>query len=257
MERASQVCSTCKARKKACDKILPSCGYCSRRGLTCDYGSPRTNAGTGIAVGSVADLLSCTEQANLDGLINLQLCHVIHVSGLQPVEIARRFFRSFHQWLPIISTTGFRDTSSRFGRGVPPADFSLLLLCMYLMTLQPGGEFRTSQSQMVRPSDLYFAAKLFLSHIQAVTCSSVALVQASILIAIYEYACGMANAAFVTAGGAARLASILGLHKAASDPCEAQCYSELAEQERRNVWWGIVVLERQDEHISARVPCDV
>ncbi len=27
---AAQVCATCKTRKKKCDKVLPSCGYCVR-----------------------------------------------------------------------------------------------------------------------------------------------------------------------------------------------------------------------------------
>ena len=28
---------TCRVRKKGCDKQLPKCGYCSRRGLDCVY----------------------------------------------------------------------------------------------------------------------------------------------------------------------------------------------------------------------------
>lgn len=31
------VCSTCKWRKKACDKKLPSCTYCSKRSIACHY----------------------------------------------------------------------------------------------------------------------------------------------------------------------------------------------------------------------------
>jgi Fungal Zn(2)-Cys(6) binuclear cluster domain len=41
-KNAKQVCSTCKTRKKGCDKQLPSCGYCSKRNLRCIYDEPPT-----------------------------------------------------------------------------------------------------------------------------------------------------------------------------------------------------------------------
>ena len=37
---APHVCSTCKLRKKGCDKQLPSCGYCTKRKLGCRYDDP-------------------------------------------------------------------------------------------------------------------------------------------------------------------------------------------------------------------------
>ena len=34
---ANQACSACRKQKRKCDKILPTCGLCSRMGRTCDY----------------------------------------------------------------------------------------------------------------------------------------------------------------------------------------------------------------------------
>lgn len=36
-QSALWVCVTCRGRKKGCDKQLPKCGYCTRRGLACVY----------------------------------------------------------------------------------------------------------------------------------------------------------------------------------------------------------------------------
>lgn len=169
-QRASQVCNICKARKKACDKILPTCSYCSKRGLECRYDrSADTARAEAVSVGNLADLLSCNTGPTLDGILNLQVCHVIYRTRISLEQLTERFFRYFHQWLPIISPATFRETATRHQHGVPPADFSILLLSMYLIVLRPTNDF---QSNEIQPRDLYYTAKLFFSYVQAKLCAS-------------------------------------------------------------------------------------
>lgn len=172
IQRASQVCKTCKARKKACDKILPSCSYCTKRSLECRYDRVPDSSIEGVSVGSISDLLSCGTGPALDGVVNLQVCHLIHRTGISLDQLASRYFRYFHQWLPIISPATFRETATRYQHGVPPADFSMLLLSMYIIVTRPTDRSIAPHKDAVQPRDLYHTAKIFLSHVQARLCAS-------------------------------------------------------------------------------------
>ena len=75
--------------------------------------------------------------------------------------------------------------------------------------------------------------------------ASIELVQAGVLIACYEHASGMAEAAYGTIGLSARMGSWMGLHnqRLESDlPKDSDAWLENAE--RFNLWWGIVIRDR-------------
>ncbi|KAK4497110.1 hypothetical protein PRZ48_011560 [Zasmidium cellare] len=245
IQRASQVCNNCKTRKKACDKLLPTCSYCSKRGLACRYErTPESRAeSAGVSVGSIADLLSCDVGPKLDGLVNLQVCHAIHRTGISIDELANRFFHYFHQWLPIISPATFRETATKYQHGVPPADFSVLLLSMYVIVLRPtDGPMHKDD---IRPKDLYNTVKIFLGHVQTKLCSSILLVQATILVASYEYACGKPGGAYVSLGLALRMGYVLELqHSVMPDSLHKGPLLQHSRAEQKNIWWGIIVMER-------------
>lgn len=172
IQRASQVCKTCKARKKACDKLLPSCSYCAKRCLECRYDGTSDSRSEGVSVGSISDLLSCGTGPALDGVVNLQVCHLIHRTGVSVDQIASHYFRYFHDWLPVISPATFRETATRYQHGVPPADFSMLLLSMYIIVTRRTDGSMASRKDAVQPRDLYHTAKVFLAHVQARLCAS-------------------------------------------------------------------------------------
>jgi hypothetical protein len=71
---------------------------------------------------------------------------------------------------------------------------------------------------------------------------SVPLIQASLLLAMYEYASGRADAALAMAAACSRMAYAAGIHTSRRDNVDAT--SRLEVQEAWNLWWGIVVCER-------------
>ena len=252
MERASRVCRVCKARKKGCDRQMPRCGYCASRNLVCNYDDLPAIPSGSVAVGTISDLLACTTAVTLDDMLNLQVCHVIQRTGLSIHETSERFFRYFHSWLPVISPALFHEAADKFQPGIPPADFSVLLLAMYLIALHPSGDVRTPQTQPVYPEELWLTVKMFLGHVQALICASTRLVQASILIAAYEYACGRLDAADLSIGTCARMASILGIHRRdkGTNQLLPNANSIARATEAWNVWWGVIILERCHPLIS-------
>lgn len=257
MERALRVCTTCKSRKKSCDKALPRCGYCTQRGLLCLYedasgSTPPT--GKSPWVTGAATLFSLPSKSflhcspsdpplALDCALHLQVLHVFHLTEQSFSTVCDQYFRNFHLWLPVISPNILYETNSTHQDGYPPVDFSLLVLAMYLVTLQPADD---NAHQIVSPQDLYLELKMLMARAQATIYASTRLIQTGLLLASFEYACGKPHAAYVSIGTCAGMASIVGIHYETSQKGAFTYKSDLDLQmvEGRNIYWGMIVLER-------------
>ncbi|KAJ3498634.1 hypothetical protein NLG97_g967 [Lecanicillium saksenae] len=163
-------------------------------------------------------------------------------------ELAERYFRGFHKWLPIISPSRFHEAAAQAqSGGAPPADFSLLVMAMYLVSM-PQGPQSGEADQSGAPMSTYLMIKMLFAQTQAVICASTALVQAGLMIAAYEYACQKLNPAYISIGTCVRIAHALSLDKTSSalgeDGPQLEPEQKLRMLEDWNVWWGVVVLER-------------
>ncbi|OJI84798.1 hypothetical protein ASPTUDRAFT_40824 [Aspergillus tubingensis CBS 134.48] len=253
IERASQVCSTCKSRKKGCDKKLPTCGYCAKRNLPCRYqGSP-------VAEEPVADAITQIEtNAILLQMVSLfgppsenmptaprrtwcHVCRIIQLADLSLQEISRRYFSNFHNWLPVVSYELFQERLARYNSPSrsAPVDFSVLVLGMCLVTLQP-----SKLNTHITPHSLYATMKMLFAEAQAIMCVSTYLIQAGLLIAAYEYANGRPEAAHITMGSLARSAFAIGLADSSSWKTNEASIGSSERLERLNLWWGVIILER-------------
>ncbi|KAK9366994.1 hypothetical protein V1509DRAFT_201313 [Lipomyces kononenkoae] len=274
IRRAPRVCAACKARKKACDKQLPACGRCARRGLTCRYDtltgtgpvemdSPwtvytapdvnvaRYNPCVASTVWSPpphqSNLLfrspSSTDRTSLDNMLEQRIHRLLLHSSLSVDVITERYFRSVHKYLPVVSPYLLDAATSQFKRATPRADFSLLLLCMGLLVVRPSVA-TTQVDESTSIELLYRTVKTIFGHVQAVICASTSLVQAALLICAYEYVSGQ-DAAYITIGTCARMAHTLGIN---CDPTQRlgllNDVSSLRLLEQWNVWWAVVILER-------------
>ena len=269
-ERASRVCSTCKTRKKACDKQLPICGYCTKRDLACRYDDSPTNVSGDVAPGgstlsaweitriwdqhvawntSKTSICSLFNQSpvyrsmNLEDLLSMQLRRILQSTSFSIPEIGERFFRGFNKWLPVMSQSLFRENAAKAQCSVPPADFSILLLAMCLITLHSPA---STIEHAISPRDIYLMVKLLFVHVQTVFCASTSLIQAGLLVAAYEYALGWPDTAYISIGICQRMAYTIGLGRAKAAQDDLDCTPESKERtlEGWNVWWGVVILER-------------
>ncbi|KAJ6013705.1 hypothetical protein N7540_008296 [Penicillium herquei] len=149
--------------------------------------------------------------------------HILHLLGdLDEIRFtAERFFNHIHRWMPFISKKRFYDLHllpSFHTR----SDVVLLFVAMKLITTFP-----PTDSQSHRTA-LYHAAKHF--HLRTEECLSILVLQAGLLIALYELGHGIYPAAFLSIGACAST--------------QKKVLTLVEVEERRRVWWAIVVLDR-------------
>jgi len=160
-------------------------------------------------------------------------------------DFSARYFRGIHMFIPILSRPRFHDQLVQ--SGVPSAAFSVLLLCMCMITYHP--EF-ASQSQSIDQATLYLTAKSLLTQVQTSFPPSLHLIQASVIIAAYEYANGKIHNALVSIGSCARMGYTIGLHLAS--PVDIVDSDTCFEAEKCNTWWGIIICERYTKPPKAK-----
>ncbi|KAE8395117.1 hypothetical protein BDV23DRAFT_169123 [Aspergillus alliaceus] len=267
-EYAPLVCVNCKKRKKRCDKMLPSCSYCIRKGLDCRYVSqlPREPSPSyTVPLGKSADL-ECIhpitrssfllmdsvsserpsdvitlgplmDPTAIDTTLYLQARRIIQMTNQFVDDISVRYFQGIHRHLPVVSRKRFHDYLIYVG-GPPPASFSALLLSICLVTYHP--EILPRSLQHISRESLYLTIKLLFTQVQATFPPSVHLIQAGVLLALYEYARGKPDDAFLSITSCARMGYAAGLHH--ERPTVFHTFKE--DEEAANTWSYIIILER-------------
>ncbi|KAL3441449.1 hypothetical protein BJX65DRAFT_288532 [Aspergillus insuetus] len=251
--RAVNVCVYCKARKKKCDKALPTCGYCARKGLKCQYRRPRFALHHARSIEGIAEnyqnLVSGSEfnptlhlsaaPHRSESSLSLEAQRIISTTGRYLDEISVRYFQTVHSCIPIISRNHFHGSLISFGATQEP-DFALLLLAMCLFTYHPGpGKDVT---------ELYLNARSLFLQAQTLCKPSLRLIQAGILLAVHEYSRRSPEQALINIGGCVRMAYTAGLQRPTCLPMQKHtgANAEVGEplDEHTNTWWGMLIYER-------------
>ncbi|OIW30534.1 hypothetical protein CONLIGDRAFT_630509 [Coniochaeta ligniaria NRRL 30616] len=154
-------------------------------------------------------------------------------------DMATTFFKTVHVWMPIISKKRFfiHALNPLSQRG---PDRSLLILCMKLCCTPPSNDNDDGRSP------IYRAAKRFHFEVEAAGVLSIHVLQATLLIAIYEMGHGIYPAAFLTVGACARYGMALGIHSLNQDSVEDEERQRpwMDSEEVRRAWWAVMVLDR-------------
>ncbi|KAL2811276.1 hypothetical protein BJX63DRAFT_399573 [Aspergillus granulosus] len=118
------------------------------------------------------------------------------------------------------------------------ADVALLLMAIRLITLFPPENPKVG---------LYPLAKYHYFRIEGSTAASIPILQANILIALYKLGHGIYPAAYLTIGSCARYMGALGINRPAPRRASMgmpRAMSLIEVEERKRVWWAIVILDR-------------
>ncbi|KAK6444688.1 hypothetical protein FP744_10000936 [Trichoderma asperellum] len=211
-------CSACRQSKRRCDKMYPECTLCTHF-IAERFLDPVVFSRAQLSVDNV-DVAVTDEIAQLVG------------SVLDIQAVSNKFFKSVHMWMPIISKIRFSSTLLN-RLTYKKAELYLLVLCMKL-------SFSRGLSSN---ATLYETVKLFHFKLQTSGVLSVLVLQASVLIALYELGHAIYPAAFLSIGSCARYAVALGIDKSIlSSSTEKSQWIE--EEECRRIWWAILVLDR-------------
>lgn len=235
--KAPRVCATCRTRKKACDKCLPICGYCAKRNLTCIYNEeeeahfyPQTYQ---------TDPPITKTVTTVDDLVHGQLRHVVSLMRVSIREMIDEFFQGVYTVFPVVyADDALWSNLSAYeeDQQILSADVALVLLAMYILTIHSSSQDNHDE-QTTSIETAYIDFKRLLGHVQALRTSSIYLVQATLLVAAFEYVCCIPYAAYISIGTCSRMAMILarGLH---SNP------RNLRKVLGEHIYGGLVLLER-------------
>ncbi|UPL00842.1 hypothetical protein LCI18_011776 [Fusarium solani-melongenae] len=280
-EKAHQACRACRRLKRRCTKDLPSCSLCIRLHKLCEY--PEGAIPNTIPNIAVDDRLRHLEQLlnvnsisppeasispSLDFFPSIQgptssfplpffldndLFAPFRESALaqstqsslpqicseylahDSMESVSTFFSTVHKWLPMISRK--RLVFELNAQSPDDSCLMLLVLCIKLCI--------TDTEHQPKDLPLYAVARSLCSAAETGGFVSLRLLQALVLLAVYELSHAIYPAAFLTLGRAARLGMLMGFY----DRKDAQQLFKPAEtwslrEEQRRTWWAIFILDR-------------
>lgn len=152
---------------------------------------------------------------------------------------ASQYFDSIHGALPFISKKRFYLNLLN-PLAQPRADVSLLLLCMKLITWSPS----ESNGKLEGPQTAaYFMAKRFVLEIETAGILTVPVLQACILLTIYEIGHAIYPSAYISIGACVRHSSALGIHgREVEHVTDTSLWIE--QEERKRVWWAVIIIDR-------------
>ncbi|CEJ82419.1 hypothetical protein VHEMI02485 [[Torrubiella] hemipterigena] len=270
-------CVQCRVSKKKCDRIEPACTGCARKNLQCSYPRRRkqrrpnettiatyaTPSNNGLdpesrmAVQVLHPVLQPTVTTAADqllaerfmdpGLFNfvqlklpkLDLKHLISeqvralvggVTGIQAISTS--FFQTVHSWMPIVCKHDFaRFLIKRITE--KEAELFLLVLSMKLS----GSVVSDARTEFYR------TLKQYSARVEQSGVMSVMVLQATVLIALYEMGHAIYPDAYFSVSQCARYGAALGIDKTiASRGTDVGKWHNL--EEARRVWWAVIVLDR-------------
>ena len=166
--------------------------------------------------------------------------HVLNAIGdeVQIRTIVGAHFFSVFTWMAVVSRKKLYQEISVPCFALDPS-VALLVLCMKLLN-----EKEAVALQGPRNS-LYEMAKDFYSAVESCGIGSIRLIQAGIMIILYEIGHGIAPEAYMSIGRTGRLGHAIGLHDTARVPqlgLEPESWDDM--EERRRVWWAAYILDR-------------
>ena len=153
-------------------------------------------------------------------------------------SVVKYYFQSVNSWFTVIEKSDFEERLQRMW-SEPSAEVGLLLLCMLLVVRTPDDNFGSSMQ-----NSLYFSVKSTFSVVEAKVPLSVPLLQAKLLIALYELTQLMPQQAYMSVGSCVQMCRAFGwleesfwaAERQLLNPAELKLYSIL--------WWAISFLDR-------------
>jgi hypothetical protein len=197
----------------------------ARASRTCEFKDPSED-GLFSPIYSAKSIDTLTFGTLLDVLITKQ----------RVKEAVSLYFRGVNTWFTIIEKAGYeRQLGAAWDK--LPAEASVLALCMALIARPP------NQKSSKMGDTVYHTTKAILSLVQSKVPMSVPLLQAELLVAMYEFSQSMPQQAYLSLGRCLQMTKAFGWHGAvfwaedrkASMARDLKLYSIL--------WWAIVYLD--------------
>lgn len=146
------------------------------------------------------------------------------------------YFQSVDTWIPVISKTKLSRLTEK-SSPLPRADLALLLCCMKLLVEIP-------TEREIANEFLYTVVKQFSLKLESAGLMSLMLIQANLLIAVYELGHAILPAAYTSIARCARNGIALGIHTNSATQLLQNPRNWNDWEERQRIWWLIMILDR-------------
>ncbi|KAF8851607.1 hypothetical protein BDZ45DRAFT_631464 [Acephala macrosclerotiorum] len=152
--------------------------------------------------------------------------------------VINEYFSTIHKWIPIISPKRLdRNFANPLFEGGP--DLALLFLCMKLIISKPQDGVECARNP------IYESAKHFANLMEATGYVSILILQANLLVALYEYSQAIYPRAWLSAGWCIRYANMLGINgHAEASKLLGRPDTWVEQEERHRTWWGVLLVDR-------------
>lgn len=156
----------------------------------------------------------------------------------EPHSIARLYFATVHPFFPFISSRNFYEHFPP--AHIPPNGVLVVLIaCMKLVSWSPKDDPKKDPK-----SQLYLAVKRMLVETDIAGIFSLQLLQATVLVALYELGHAIYPAAYTSIGACARYALALNINEGATMGMDHPAVAPPEQEEKRRAWWAILILDR-------------
>jgi hypothetical protein len=160
------------------------------------------------------------------------------VGHRQAVEhVATYYFNSVNNWFTIVEKTSF-DSQVEQMWSIPSAEVALLILCMLLIIRTP------NNSGAPMDDGLYLSVKTAFTLVHSKVPNSTSLLQAQLLIALYEYSHGLPQQAYMSMGTCLQMTRSFGWHLRSFWSEERQQLLPGDLKLDSILWWALVYLDR-------------
>ncbi|PYH87096.1 hypothetical protein BO82DRAFT_299198 [Aspergillus uvarum CBS 121591] len=230
---AKKACARCRSQKRRCDRVTPQCGLCRRLCQACHY--------EGLVVSSPSSISS----SSLDAELPLETLSPHHIKDAiakkltsAPGNIFVTYIQSIHPWFPIIAQKLQDQLPSSWNEA--SLDYTLLALCITLLCTSPPpslGDGALSGFQST-----YLHVKSWIAVIEGLGIASLKIVQARVLVTLFEVAHGFYSAAYISIGTTVRAADALKDHAYPSSSSSTS--DESGKEEATAIGWAIRILDR-------------
>ncbi|KAF8863900.1 hypothetical protein BDZ45DRAFT_582934 [Acephala macrosclerotiorum] len=245
---AKKACTRCSTQKRRCDKGLPECGLCVRLRQPCKYEvSGLPSSGRTLSPSPRPEIFPSS-----GALTPSYIKHAIlqRLGPLTSEDVFSKYSDAIESWFPIVS---------RLQSRIPPSwsdtSLDLILLCLSIVLLTrsppPSPEENDDSSEF---KSTYLCIKSWLSLTEGLGLNSLEIIQARILVTLFEVAHGFYPAAYISIGATLRAADALDVHPGVDASTFHSSNDETKRAEIVWTWCGILILDRYIAMESGSIP---
>ena len=243
-EKPKYVCWECHLIKKKCSKDLPACETCVKRGVECSY-----------MVNTARLALSSVFQAVRHAKDIHSLAFTAVMDTYRAPQNVRQgvasYFKSINPWFPVIDQGDFEGRLESMFEN-PTAEACVLVLCMSAIVADSPDVPKPKKSPKSKSNgngneglgdNAYHSAKATLTLVQSKLQMTRPLLQAELLIAMYEFSNAMFQQAYMSLLRCVQITKVLNWHNGIFWNLDRQPLDAKELKLCSTLWWSIVHLD--------------